>query len=209
MKRHRLANWIGGGLLLVTLSLAQAPLSPPEPTIVPVNREDRIDPTQPGPEKEVIVGTAEEWEEKPQEGTRTLRGNVRIRRTDGYLFADLVTMYYDPDDPERRVVRTVAVGNVNLKEGEIVAACDRAEFRENNQVIDLTGNVVVLMGEDRLETEAFVYDRRTGWRKGSGGVRFRVRVESEETAPTPEAPEAPLAPQNQPTETETDANTAR
>ena len=135
------------------------------------------------PSDDMIVGFAEEWAEFPERGVRTLTGNVRITRPDGYLNADKVTMYYDPDDPDRVVQKTIAEGNVSLKEGTVVATCDKAVFTENNNLMELTGNVVVLEGENRMESERFTYDRRTGERHGSGGVMFRVKISTPEEEP--------------------------
>ncbi|MDA1191427.1 MAG: hypothetical protein O3A46_07050 [Candidatus Poribacteria bacterium] len=128
---------------------------------------------------EWIDGRSDEWAETAEK--RTLTGKVRINRPDGYLNADLVEMFFDPDATEQTVDHTVADGNVSLKENDVVATCDHAVFTEGNNVITMTGSVVVLFGKsDRMECEKFVYDRRTGERHGSGNVKFRIRYTQSE-----------------------------
>ena len=137
-----------------------------------------------------IEGRADEWFDDPDGGKRVLIGKVIMDRVDGsgHLWGDRVTMYFDPDGDSRAIQRTVAEGSVNLKERDVVATADRAVFTEGNNFIHLTGSVVVLMDRDRMECEDFTLDRRTGERHGSGGVKFRVRLnEDAAEEPSPDA----------------------
>jgi lipopolysaccharide transport protein LptA len=160
-------------------------------------------------EEELVDGQAERWDEDEKTGVTLLTGNVRIERETGYLYADKVTFYRNMAAQEREVDRTLAEGNVRLKDGDIVATCDVAEFREGNNVIDLQGEkgspVVVVQENDRLEATRFVYDRRTGRRTATGGVKFQVRLRrtTAEGAAGTGAPEASPEPASQPPPQET------
>lgn len=135
---------------------------------------------------EMVDGNADEFEEDHKLGTRILTGNVRIERENGHLYADKITQFWNPNDEDQVVIRSLAQGNVNMKEDDINATSDEAEFTDDNNIIDLRGSVVVLQGESRLEAAHFNYNRITGKRIGTGGVKFRVKIarkKPEETAP--------------------------
>ncbi|RKY01824.1 hypothetical protein DRP77_08960 [Candidatus Poribacteria bacterium] len=126
------------------------------------------------PEKGYVQGTADEFEEKENEGIIIFRGNVRMFRENGHLFADKVTVYRDPKTGE--VLKTIAEGNVDLKDGDLIARCEKAVLNEAEDTIELSGSVVVIRGDDRVEAPYVKYDRKTGVRIGRGGVRFKVKL---------------------------------
>lgn len=138
------------------------------------------EPQEVKPEKGYVQGTADEFEEKENEGIIIFRGNVRMFREDGHLFADKVTVYRDPKTGE--VLRTIAEGNVDLKDGDLMARCDKAVLNEAEDTIELSGSVVVIRGTDRVEAPYVKYDRKTGVRIGRGGVRFKVKLKEREAA---------------------------
>jgi len=167
-------------------------------------------------EGDLVVGTAEEWEEDALLGRRLLKGKVRIDREDGtgHLYADEVEMFYDPDGDSRKVDTMHARGNVSLREADFTATSDVADFTEGTAVVDLTGSVVVFIENDRMEADRFRYDRRTGKKNAEGNVKFRFRLPREEEPPaegaTDEAADdaADTAPDDVPAEDATDATQA-
>ena len=140
-------------------------------------------------EGDLVVGTAEEWEEDAQIGRRLLKGKVRIDREDGsgHLYADEVEMFYDPDGDSRKVDTMHARGNVSLAEADFTATSDVADFTEGTAVVELTGSVVVFIDNDRMEADRFRYDRRTGKKNAEGNVKFRFRLPREDEAPAEDA----------------------
>jgi lipopolysaccharide transport protein LptA len=152
----------------------------------------------PAEDEEVVEVEAADMDENVKAGITVLTGNVSIIRETGYLYADKVTLYRDPDSNDKSVQRTVAEGNVRLKDNDLVGTCDHAEFRDGNNMIELVGSeknpAVVLQEQDRYEAPRFTYDRRTGRRTASGGVKLRVRVKKPESEATP-------APATEPKET--------
>jgi len=131
-----------------------------------------------GSAEEEINGTAEHLERYELQGITILTGNVEILRTDGYLNADKVTFYTDTETGE--TVRTVAEGNVEIRDADIFATCAHATMEHVENTIILEQNVVVLQNKDRLETALFKFNRTTGKQIGEGGVKFKVRVKQAE-----------------------------
>ncbi|MFB3041687.1 MAG: LptA/OstA family protein, partial [Candidatus Poribacteria bacterium] len=107
-------------------------------------------------------------------GKQTSEGNVKINRATGFLNGDKVTMYRNVETDE--LIQTVAEGKVELRDENIFATCDHATLNHIDETVDLRENVVVIQGEDRLETKHFTYNQNTGEQTGKGEVKFRVRV---------------------------------
>jgi len=130
-----------------------------------------------------IIAYAEKFTQDERKGITILEKNVRIFRQEGYMFADQVTIYRDVETDE--VIKTVAEGNVHMKDNEILADCDHAIFNELDDTIELTGSVVVTQNEDRIEAEYIKYNRTTGERIGKGSsekpIKFRVKIKTKET----------------------------
>ncbi len=129
-------------------------------------------------DSDVIEGIADEAEQDEEAGIIKLIGHVKIKRPNGYLNADEVTIYKDIEDPRRPVVKTVARGHVDMKDGELTAICETAIFDEVKNIVELRGSVVVLQGEDRVEAEEVVLDRATNKRIFRGGVKFKVAIQT-------------------------------
>jgi len=129
-------------------------------------------------EYESIDGVAEYYKQDENTGIIVLRGNVKINRENGYLNADKVTVYKDVETDD--VIQTVAEGNVDMKDGDLLATCDHAVLNETDDIVELTGSVVVIQKEDRVESPYIKYNRTTGIREGKGNdtdlVHFRVRL---------------------------------
>jgi lipopolysaccharide transport protein LptA len=129
------------------------------------------------PEKGYIVGSADEYEENEKDGLIIFRGNVKMLRENGYLYADVVTVHRDPETGD--VLKTIAEGHVDMKDGDLMARCEKAVLDEVNDIIELTGSVVVTRGSDKVEAPYVKYNRKTGRRIGKGGVKFKVQLKEE------------------------------
>jgi len=135
-------------------------------------------------EHEVINGVAESFEQDEKKGIIVFIGNVKITRENGYLNADKVTVYRDVETDD--VIKTVAEGNVDMKDGDLLATCEHAVLNESDDTIELTGSVVVTQKEDRVEAPYITYNRQTGIRKGKGNdkelVQFQVKLKKKKKA---------------------------
>lgn len=133
----------------------------------------------------IINGTAEDMERDEKKGLTILIGNVKIKRPNGFLNADKVTLHEDVETGE--YFKTVAEGNVEIRDEDIFATCEHAILNHTDDTVDLRDNVVVLQNADRLEAKHFTFNRRTGKQTADGGVKFKVRMKrqkktTEETA---------------------------
>ncbi|MBC8229948.1 LptA/OstA family protein [bacterium] len=137
-------------------------------------------------EDEVIEGVADSFEQDEKKGIIVFTGNVKITRENGYLNADKVTVYRDVETDD--VIKTIAEGNVDMKDGDLLATCEHAVLNESDDTIELTDSVVVKQKEDVIEAPYITYNRQTGIRKGKGNdtdsVQFRVRLNKKKTAET-------------------------
>ncbi len=167
--------WTVGFLLSVLLLNNQAyPVD--EQETAPPQQEEMGD--ERASEEEVInVRHADRFEQREKEGVTIFTGNVQIERPNGFLNADKVTIYENVDTNE--TVKTVAEGNVELRDGDTFVTCAHAILNHLTDIIDFSDDVIVLQNEDRLEADTFKYNRRTGERSGEGNIKVRIRVKSQ------------------------------
>ena len=184
--------WTVGFLLSVLLLNNQAyPVD--EQETAPPQQEEMSDET--ASEEEVInVRHADRFEQREKEGVTIFTGNVQIERPDGFLNADKVTIYENVDTNE--TVKTVAEGNVELRDGDTFVTCAHAILNHLTDIIDFSDDVIVLQNEDRLEADTFKYNRRTGERSGEGNIKVRIRVKSQKE-PGTESQEEEAEPQEE------------
>ena len=165
------------GLLLSVLLFNNRVFPADEQETSPPQQEVMGDETT--PDEEVIdVKHADRFEQREKEGVTIFTGNVQIERPNGFLNADKVTIYENVDTNE--TVKTVAEGNVELRDGDIFVTCAHATLNHLTDIIYFQDNVVVLQNEDRLEADKFWYNRLTGERSGEGNIKVRFRVKSQE-----------------------------
>ena len=150
------------------------------------------------PDEEVIdVKHADRFEQREKDGVTIFTGNVQIERPNGFLNADKVTIHENVET--NTTERTVAEGNVELRDGDIFVTCAHATLNHLTDIIYFHDDVVVLQNEDRLEADKFWYNRRTGERSGEGNikVRFRVKPQNESEADSQDEAESQEEPESQ------------
>ena len=167
------------GLLLSVLLLNDRVFPADEQETSPPQPEVMADETT--PDEEVIdVKHADRFEQREKEGLTIFTGNVQIERPNGFLNADKVTIHENVETNE--TVKTVAEGNVELRDGDIFVTCAHATLNHLTDIIDFRDDVIVLQNEDRLEADTFKYNRRTGERSGEGNIKVRFRVKPQKTS---------------------------
>ena len=112
-------------------------------------------------------------------GVTVLEGNAKLHRSDGdYMYADQITMYEDTTTKE--MIKTVAVGNVEMKEKDMAATCNHAIFYEKEERIEFKGTAdkpaVVDTGNNRMEAPFIIYFRKDK-RVEATGFLFSVGME--------------------------------
>ena len=171
------------GLLLSVLLFNSRALPADEPVTSPPQQEAMNDEAT-SDEDVINVKHADRFEQREKEGLTIFTGNVQIERPDGFLNADKVTIYENVDTNE--TVKTVAEGNVELRDGDTFVTCAHAILNHLTDIIDFSNNVIVLQNEDRLEADELTYNRRTGERYGKGNIKVKKRVKSQKATPESE-----------------------
>ena len=180
--------WHAGGTIALVwaLGICLNPLSLPhevyaeEPQTASTTQEEvGLDTVDTSDEEEVIEIFADYYEGDEKKGLTVLRKGpiykqVRIIRPNGFLHADKATIHQDVETGE--TIKTVAEGNVEIRDQDMFATCEHAIINHIDDTVDLRDNVVVIQNADRLEAKHFTLDRRTGKQTGDGGVRFKVKV---------------------------------
>lgn len=184
--------WIPGVMisLVWALGFCLTPLSLPheafaeEPETTSVAQEqvepDAVDTSD---DEEMIEIFAESFNRDEKKGISIWTGQVRMKRPNGFLNADKVTMYENVETGE--YVKTVAEKNVEIRDEDIFATCEHAIINHTDDTVDLRDNVVVLQNADRLEAKHFTFNRRTGKQTADGGVKFKVRMKREKKSEEP------------------------
>ena len=174
--------WAVGLLLSVFLFNNYAYPVDEQETSLP-QQEEMSDETLSDSEDEVIdVRHADRFEQREKDGVTIFTGNVQIERPNGFLNADKVTIHENVET--NTTERTVAEGNVELRDGDIFVTCAHADLNHLTDIIYFHDDVVVLQNEDRLEADKFWYNRRTGERSGEGNIKVRFRVKSQKEPET-------------------------
>ena len=162
------------GFCLCTQSLPRDAYAEVPDTASAAQEQVETDTADASDDEGVINGTAEDMERDEKKGLTILIGNVKIKRPNGFLNADKVTLYENVKTGE--YFKTVAEGNVEIRDEDIFATCEHAILNHTDDTVDLRDNVVVLQNADRLEAKHFTFNRRTGKQMADGGVKFKVRM---------------------------------
>ena len=167
--------WAVGLLFSVLLLNNRAFPADEQETSLP--QQEAMDDESPPDEDVIDVKHADRFEQREKDGVTIFTGNVQIERPTGFLNADEVTIYENVET--NTTERTVAEGNVELRDGDIFVTCAHATLNHLTDIIYFQEDVVVLQNEDRLEADKFWYNRRTGERSGEGNIKVRFRVKSQ------------------------------
>ena len=172
--------WAVGLLFSVLLFNSRVVLADEHETAPPQQEQEAMSDETTLDEDVIDVKHADRFEQREKEGLTIFTGNVQIERPDGFLNADKVTIHENVETNE--TVKTVAEGNVELRDGDIFVTCAHATLNHLTDIIYFHDDVIVLQNEDRLEADKFWYNRRTGERSGEGNIKVRFRVKSQKAS---------------------------
>lgn len=125
-------------------------------------------------------------------------GNVNVVQGDSSLQADRMDVYYTeaPGGGWGDIDRIVATDNVFYITPAQRARGDRGVYQMSEEVITLTGDVVITQGENVITTNRFVNDLTTGNSNfGEAGTGDRVRMVLQPASTTNETETSEDAPQ--------------
>lgn len=150
---------------------------------------------------EPLSVSAENFEVFESEGRAVYSGNVNALRAGARLRADRVEIFFEPgrNGGIGEVTRLAAVGEVYYVTAAEVARGDRGNYDVRDEVITLTGEVVLTRGcnvstGDRLVARlADGYTELTGGEPASGGrVRSVFFTDEEQAEPSQNCPLPPV-----------------
>ena len=173
VRRQVLRTLISIYVVLILLSVPYQLIADGEQPTTSRQKDEKKD-NQKEEEGLIVCEHADLFEQDEETGLTILTGSVRIRQAGGFLNADKVTLHRDLETGEYK--KTVAIGNVEMRDQDIFATCEHAIIDHVKDIVELSEDVVVLQNEDRLEAKQFMFNRRTGKRTGKGDVKFRVRI---------------------------------
>ena len=175
--------WPAGGIITLVwaLGFCLGHLSLPHEAIAEEPETTRVAQEQAEPDavdtsddEEMIEIFAENFSRDEKKGISIWTGQVRMKRPNGFLNADKVTMYENVETGE--YVKTVAERNVEIRDEDMFATCEHAVINHTDDTVNLRDNVIVIQDADRLEAKHFTFNRRTGKQTADGGVKFKVRM---------------------------------
>lgn len=101
---------------------------------------------------------ADEMVVRGKSNTAVFTGHVVVDRDDYHLTCEKLTVSYDRT---HRVERLVAEGAVRVVQGGRIVTSQRAEFDNHKEILVLTGDPVMVEGENRVRGEVITFDLTT------------------------------------------------
>jgi lipopolysaccharide transport protein LptA len=101
-------------------------------------------------------------------GRVAYRGNVQVLDGDMSLNCELLTIYFPTNFGSLDLI--VAETNVFITQKDSLAVADRVVYNATNEVVTLTGNVILDTPQATLAGEVVTYNRKTG----QGRIEARV-----------------------------------
>ena len=93
-------------------------------------------------------------------GRVAYRGNVQVLDADMSLNCELLTVYFPTNFGSLDLI--VAEKNVFITQKDTLAVADRVVYNATNEVVTLTGNVILDTPQATLAGEVVTYNRKTG-----------------------------------------------
>lgn len=107
-------------------------------------------------------------------GEAFFQGNVKARRTDMRLRSKTMRLFYD--NTTRKVKQLTATGDVFIDWQDKQATCQQAVYQFLEKRMILTGDVVIVRGEERITGQRVVMDMASDHQVVEGGRTGRVKI---------------------------------
>jgi lipopolysaccharide transport protein LptA len=115
-------------------------------------------------------------------GEAVFRGNVKAIQGNTIIKSSILTLYID--NATRKISQLVADKNVYIKWEDKESTCEHAVYNLPVKVLELTGNVVITRGQERLSGQKVIVDmineRQVVESGKTSRVKLRVKSESKE-----------------------------
>ena len=159
------------GLILALFALA-APALAQEGVPISFGQSLRLD----GSALEV---TADTLQVDQTTGASEFSGNVLAVQGDMRIAAGALRLEYAPGNSEgsQRISRLIASGGVTMVTPAEAMEAEQAVWSLDSQTLEMTGNVMLLQGQNMLSGQRFVADLRSGAGRMVGRVRTTIRTD--------------------------------
>jgi len=131
------------------------PLQPQVATATKLEKEEKERDLTFFDEKKPVDIVSDSMEGYEQGKQVIFKGNVIAKQEDLIIYSDVLEAYMDEQTNE--IEKAYAKGNVRIVKQERVATSKEALFDNSKREITLTGNVVVVSGQDKLTGDTVIY----------------------------------------------------
>jgi lipopolysaccharide export system protein LptA len=115
-----------------------------------------------------------------KKGTAIFKGKVKATKSDITVKGETLTLVYD--QKSRKVTLLTAEGDVTILWNDKDATCSKAVYYLTNEIMVMTGNVVITRGQEKLSGQKVTLDKKNDTQVVEGaGSRVKVRVNAGES----------------------------
>ena len=123
--------------------------------------------------------TADQLNVDQTSGATVFSGNVVAAQGGMRIASETLRLEYQPNSEggSQRIERLIASGGVTMTTPEEALEGREAVYQLETQMLEMTGSVMLVQGQNMLSGERFVADLRTGNGQMIGRVRTVIRME--------------------------------
>jgi lipopolysaccharide export system protein LptA len=129
---------------------------------------------------DIVDIEADRLDVNTKNGTAIFKGKVKATKPDITLKGNTLTLLYD--QKTKKVTLLTAEGDVTILWNDKNATCSKAVYNLANEVMVMTGNVVITRGEEKVSGQKVTMDKKNDTQVVEGaGSRVKVRVNAGES----------------------------
>ncbi len=155
-------KWIKALLTISAVSLLLASQASAEQVKRPPAKADTID------------VEADRMDVNKAKGTTVFSGNVKATQGDVLIKGAVLTLY--SDGGTNKIDKMVVEKNVYIRWQDRESTCDKAVYAPEKKYMELTGNVIITRGQDRVSGQKVTIDMIKDIHVVEGGKTGRVRL---------------------------------
>ena len=129
---------------------------------------------------DIVDIEADRLDVNTKNGTAIFKGKVKATKPDITLKGNTLTLLYD--QKTKKVTLLTAEGDVTILWKDKDATCSKAVYNLANEVMVMTGNVVITRGQEKVSGQKVTMDKKNDTQVVEGaGSRVKVRVNAGES----------------------------
>jgi len=133
--------------------------------------------------------SAKEMASDRKAGVTIFKGDAKIIKIDetskksgdesDHVYADQISVYRDAETNE--IIKIEAIGNVNMREGDLLSTCAHAIMYESEDRIEMDGSpAIVDDGKNKIEAPSITFYRKENRLEAKGNVSGYITIEEKE-----------------------------